>query len=110
MDVGQPKDFLTGMCMYLQHLREKCAEKLYQGSGVIGNVLVVGESYSSEYICKGEKFTQIVHERKDVFPRCLLNVVKFSSSIILSLVRIRLQKLVKIVVLVQMLLLVLVFT
>jgi hypothetical protein len=80
MDVGQPKDFLTGMCMYLQHLREKCSEKLYQGSGVIGNVLVVGESYSSEYICKGEKFTQIVHERKDVFPRCLLNLVKFSSS------------------------------
>ena len=41
MDVGQPKDFLTGMCMYLQHLRKKSPEKLYQGNGVIGNVLVV---------------------------------------------------------------------
>ena len=41
MDVGQPKDFLTGMCMYLQHLKEKSPEKLYQGSGILGNVLVV---------------------------------------------------------------------
>ena len=41
MDVGQPKDFLIGMCMYLQHLKEKSPEKLYHGSGVLGNVLVV---------------------------------------------------------------------
>ena len=41
MDVGQPKDFLTGMCMYLQHLKEKSPEKLHQGTGIIGNVLVV---------------------------------------------------------------------
>ena len=41
MDVGQPKDFLIGMCMYLQHLKEKSPEKLYHGPGVLGNVLVV---------------------------------------------------------------------
>ena len=42
MDVGQPKDFLTGMCMYLQDLKKKTPEKLHQGSGIMGNVLVVG--------------------------------------------------------------------
>lgn len=40
MDVGQPKDFLTGMCMYLTHLNDKSPEKLYTGAGVVGNVLV----------------------------------------------------------------------
>ncbi|XP_015599939.1 mannose-1-phosphate guanyltransferase beta [Cephus cinctus] len=40
MDVGQPKDFLTGMCLYLTSLRQKSPEKLYSGVGVVGNVLV----------------------------------------------------------------------
>ncbi|KAL3853469.1 hypothetical protein ACJMK2_017005 [Sinanodonta woodiana] len=40
MDVGQPKDFLTGMCMYLTSLRQKNPACLYQGPGVVGNVLV----------------------------------------------------------------------
>lgn len=41
MDVGQPKDFLTGMCLYLQSLRAKQPHKLHpQGPNVVGNVLV----------------------------------------------------------------------
>lgn len=40
MDVGQPKDFLTGMVMYLRYLREKHPELLHEGAGSIGNVLV----------------------------------------------------------------------
>ncbi|XP_054243319.1 mannose-1-phosphate guanyltransferase beta isoform X1 [Indicator indicator] len=40
MDIGQPKDFLTGMCMYLQWLRAQHPEKLHSGPGVVGNVLV----------------------------------------------------------------------
>ncbi|XP_057651982.1 mannose-1-phosphate guanyltransferase beta [Diorhabda carinulata] len=40
MDVGQPKDFLTGMCLYLKHLRQTNEQKLYKGPGVVGNVLV----------------------------------------------------------------------
>lgn len=40
MDVGQPKDFLMGMCLYLKHLRANDSNKLYKGPGVIGNVLV----------------------------------------------------------------------
>ena len=41
MDVGQPKDFLTGMCLYLTSLKQKHPEQLYVGSGVVGNALIV---------------------------------------------------------------------
>lgn len=41
MDIGQPKDFLTGMCLYLQSLRQKHPEQLCSGPGIVGNVLVV---------------------------------------------------------------------
>lgn len=41
MDVGQPKDFLTGMCMYLSSLREKSPDLLHNKEGIVGNVLVV---------------------------------------------------------------------
>ncbi|XP_034065690.1 uncharacterized protein LOC117542234 [Gymnodraco acuticeps] len=40
MDIGQPKDFLTGMCMYLQSLRQQAPERLRTGPGFLGNVLV----------------------------------------------------------------------
>lgn len=40
MDIGQPKDFLTGMCMYLQSLRQRAPERLHTGPGFLGNVLV----------------------------------------------------------------------
>ena len=45
MDVGQPKDFLTGMCLYLTSLKHKSPELLYQGPGVVGNVLVVSSLF-----------------------------------------------------------------
>ncbi|XP_003737746.1 mannose-1-phosphate guanyltransferase beta [Galendromus occidentalis] len=40
MDVGQPKDFLTGMCLYLKWLSSKSPELLYQSEGIVGTVLV----------------------------------------------------------------------
>lgn len=40
MDVGQPKDFLTGMCLYLTSVRQKAPERLHSGVCVVGNVLV----------------------------------------------------------------------
>ncbi|ESO90736.1 hypothetical protein LOTGIDRAFT_227532 [Lottia gigantea] len=40
MDVGQPKDFLTGMCLYLTSLKYKDPSKLYDGPGIVGNVLI----------------------------------------------------------------------
>lgn len=40
MDVGQPQDFLTGMCLYLHSLKQTNPSKLHQGPGIVGNVLV----------------------------------------------------------------------
>jgi len=42
MDIGQPKDFLTGMCLYLQSIRQNSKESLNlaTGPGFVGNVLV----------------------------------------------------------------------
>ncbi|KAK2972309.1 hypothetical protein RJ640_014367 [Escallonia rubra] len=40
MDIGQPKDYITGLRFYLDSLRKKCSSKLAVGSNVIGNVLV----------------------------------------------------------------------
>ena len=41
MDVGQPKDFLTGMCLYLNSLKEKKSVELATGPGIVGNVIMV---------------------------------------------------------------------
>ena len=43
MDIGQPKDFLTGMCLYLQSqsLKKDCKLNLSTGEGIVGNVLMV---------------------------------------------------------------------
>lgn len=40
MDVGQPKDFLTGMCLYLTSRREKAPQDLAKGDSIVGNVIV----------------------------------------------------------------------
>lgn len=40
MDVGQPKDFLTGMCLYLDSLRDKQSPDLAKGPCLVGNVIV----------------------------------------------------------------------
>lgn len=40
MDVGQPKDFLIGMGLFLHFLRQKHPDRLHEGPGIIGNVLV----------------------------------------------------------------------
>lgn len=40
MDVGQPKDYLTGMCLYLKSLRQKDPERLAKGENIIGDVLL----------------------------------------------------------------------
>ena len=40
MDVGQPADFLTGMCMYLGSLRKKKSTLLSHKSLIVGAVMV----------------------------------------------------------------------
>lgn len=41
MDVGQPKDYLTGLCLYLKSLRAKSPGVLAKGENIIGDVLLV---------------------------------------------------------------------
>jgi len=40
MDVGQPRDFLAGMCLYLNSLMNKESTMLSQDDAVVGNVLI----------------------------------------------------------------------
>ncbi|XP_065581008.1 mannose-1-phosphate guanyltransferase beta-like isoform X1 [Artemia franciscana] len=40
MDVGQPKDYLAGMCLYLNSLKQKNSQELATGPSFVGNVLV----------------------------------------------------------------------
>lgn len=40
MDIGQPKDYLTGMCLYLEAERQRDAAVLASGAGIKGNVLI----------------------------------------------------------------------
>jgi mannose-1-phosphate guanylyltransferase len=40
MDIGQPKDFLTGTCLFLPSLRQKQPERLCSGPGIVGNMFV----------------------------------------------------------------------
>ncbi len=41
MDVGQPKDYLIGIGLYLNHVSKSDPKSLFKGEGVVGNVLVV---------------------------------------------------------------------
>jgi mannose-1-phosphate guanylyltransferase len=40
MDVGQPKDYLIGMSLYLNYVRHSNAERLSRENGTVGNVLL----------------------------------------------------------------------
>lgn len=40
MDVGQPKDFLTGLRLYLNALSRKPSNGLATGEGIVGHVLI----------------------------------------------------------------------
>lgn len=40
MDIGQPRDYITGLGLYLDYLRVKSPSKLATGPHIVGNVLV----------------------------------------------------------------------
>lgn len=40
MDIGQPKDYIIGLGLYLDYLRKNSSIKLALGSNIVGNVLV----------------------------------------------------------------------
>jgi len=50
MDVGQPKDYLIGMSLYLNYVRHSNAERLSRESGTVGNVLLVQIFYCFAFI------------------------------------------------------------
>lgn len=41
MDVGQPKDYLSGTYVYLNYLKAMQPQTLSNGENIIGNVLIV---------------------------------------------------------------------
>ena len=43
MDIGQPKDFIKGMGLYLSFLRKTAPERLAEGENFVGNVLMVSQ-------------------------------------------------------------------
>ncbi|MCD7452353.1 Mannose-1-phosphate guanylyltransferase 1 [Datura stramonium] len=40
MDIGQPKDYITGLRLYLDSLKKRSSSKLASGSHIVGNVIV----------------------------------------------------------------------
>ncbi|MCO5607779.1 hypothetical protein L7F22_061980 [Adiantum nelumboides] len=40
MDVGQPRDYVTGLQLYLESLRKRAPEKLAKGVNIVGNVMI----------------------------------------------------------------------
>jgi mannose-1-phosphate guanylyltransferase len=40
MDIGQPKDYLTGMCLHLEHMAASGSDELASGEGIRGGVVV----------------------------------------------------------------------
>lgn len=49
MDIGQPKDYLTGMCLHLESLSTRESTALATGDDFVGNVLIVRFNYRSIY-------------------------------------------------------------
>ena len=43
MDIGQPKDFIVGVGLYLSFLHDNFPDRLEQGENFVGNVLVVSD-------------------------------------------------------------------
>jgi len=66
MDVGQPKDFLAGMCLYLNSLKTKAPESLRTGPGFIQPVLVDESAVIGEGCLIGPNVTigpnSVIHE------------------------------------------------
>lgn len=44
MDIGQPKDFITGASLYLDHIKTSAPEKLAEGAHLKSPVLIVSKN------------------------------------------------------------------
>lgn len=78
MDVGQPKDFLAGMKLYLQHLKGKKSDKLCEeGNGIISPVIKDPSAKIGEGCMIGPNVT--------IGPNCVIeDGVRISNSCLLA--------------------------
>lgn len=82
MDVGQPKDYLTGNKLYLDHLRRKSSSDLAVGHNIIGNVLI-GESAKIGEGC-------LIGPDVVIGPNCVIEAgVRLSSCTLMKGVRVK---------------------
>jgi len=81
MDVGQPKDFLAGTTLYLEHLQEKHPELLAKGEGISGPVLVDPSAKIGKGCLLGPNVT--------IGPNCVVaDGVRLKNTVILEGVRV----------------------
>jgi hypothetical protein len=64
MDVGQPKDYLIGMSLYLNYVRHSNAERLSRENGTVGNVLLVQIFYCFAFICSMKRIFSRIQQLK----------------------------------------------
>lgn len=77
MDVGQPKDFLTGTTLYLDYLRQAFPERLKEGPGIIPPVLIDDSATLGEDCVIGPNVV--------IGPNCVIkNGVRLSNTTVLS--------------------------
>mmetsp|Transcript_8327 Transcript_8327/g.16033 ORF Transcript_8327/g.16033 Transcript_8327/m.16033 type:complete len:263 (-) Transcript_8327:246-1034(-) len=82
MDIGQPKDYLRGLHLYLDHLRTYCPQNLGKGPHLSGNVLVA-DSAKIGSDC-------VIGSNVSISENCQIgNGVRLSNCVIMSGVKIR---------------------
>ncbi|XP_077235287.1 mannose-1-phosphate guanylyltransferase 1-like isoform X2 [Tasmannia lanceolata] len=82
MDIGQPKDYLTGLRLYLDYLRRKSSLELAVGPNIIGNVLIDDSAKIGEGCLIGPDVA--------VGPGCVLESgVRLSSCTLMKGVRVK---------------------
>jgi len=77
MDVGQPKDFLAGMCLYLNSLKTRAPETLKTGPNIIPPVLIDPTAVIGENCLIGPNVT--------IGPKCVVrDGVRLANSTLLE--------------------------
>ncbi|GLJ06764.1 hypothetical protein SUGI_0047580 [Cryptomeria japonica] len=82
MDIGQPKDYVAGLTLYLESLRRNFSEKLSHGVHIIGNVIIDESAQVGEGCLIGPDVA--------IGPGCVIEAgVRLSHCTIMRAVRIK---------------------